>query len=156
MNFFKRALAQGAAAAVIVLTVGNAWAGEFSDKVERIFSSSVVESAEGTESAGKIVFKVPDRQPDYFETGDKANKVFAIESVRLFRDMPGLDHLTMTIPRSHTAQTLDVSRSQIEKHYEVSLSELKADPSAWREIFIQANDNRESRGEFVQEFVTQK
>ncbi|MCO7537637.1 hypothetical protein NJH24_23010 [Pseudomonas asiatica] len=156
MNFFKRALAQGAAVAVTALLVGNAWAGEFSDKVERVFSSSVVKSAEGSGATGNIEFKVPDRQPDYFESGDKANKIFAIESVRLFRDMPDLGRLTITIPRSNTAQTLNVSRSQVEQHYGITLSTLKADPGAWREQFIQVNDNPEARAEFVQEFVTAK
>lgn len=156
MNFFKRALAQGAAVAVLALSIGNTWASEFSDKVERVFSSSVISSAEGAGTTGNIKFKVPDRQPDYFEAGDKANKVFAIESVRLFRDLPGLDRLTVTIPRLHTTQTLNVSRSQIEQHYKISFAALQADPSAWRSQFIEANDNKESRAEFVQEFVTEK
>ncbi|SMF23416.1 MULTISPECIES: hypothetical protein [unclassified Pseudomonas] len=156
MNFFKRALAQGTAVAVIALSAGNAWADEFSDKVERIFSSSVVKSAKESGSTGAIEFKIPDRQPDYFETGDKANKVFAVESVRVLRDMPGMDRITMTIPRPHKAQTLDVSRAQVEQHYDISLSALKSDPGAWREQFIQQHDNAASRAEFVQEFVTDK
>lgn len=156
MNFFGRAAVHGAAAALITLSMGSAWATEFSEKIERLFSPSVIESSKELGSTGQIVLKVPDRIPDYFEAGDKASKVFAIESVRIFREVPGLDRLTVTIPRQGKAQTLNVTRSQIEQYYGISLSTLKSEPGAWGEKFIQVYDNPESRSLFVEKFVTER
>ena len=79
MNRFGRAVLRGAGALLITLSVGTAWASEFSDKVERVFSPSVFKSAQESGSTGTVDFKIPDRHPEYFETGDKANKVFAID-----------------------------------------------------------------------------
>lgn len=102
------------------------------------------------------MLKIPDRSPDYYESGDKANKVLAIESVRIFREVPDLDRLTVTVPRDGKAQTLDVTRAQIEQYYKINLSELAGNPSAWREDFIQQYDNENSRAEFVKTFATEK
>jgi hypothetical protein len=156
MNGFERAVVRGVGALLVALSIGNACASEFSDKVERVFSPSVFESAHESGSTGTVDFKVPDRHPDYFETGDKANKVFAIDSVRIFRDLPKLNRLIFKVQREGFIQTLDVTRSQVEQHYELSLSDLAANPSNWREDFIQPFDNRKSRADFAERFVTQK
>lgn len=155
MNIFTRTLVHGAGAALVALSIGSAWAGELSDKAERLFSSSVIESVSESGSAGKIELKIPARTPGYFESGDKANKVFAIESVRLFREVPSLDHLSVSMPRDGGSQTLGVSRAQIEQHYGINLADLR-DPSAWRQQFIQVYDNPQSRAEFVGKFVTEE
>ena len=104
---------------VLIMAAGGAWASEFLDKTERIFSPSVIESVSELGGIGKISFKIPERMPDYFESGDKANKVFAIESVRLFRDVPSLKRLTLKIPKTEGTQVLDISRADIEKYYGV-------------------------------------
>lgn len=156
MNRFGRAVLRGTGALLVALSVGNTWAGEFSDKVERVFSPSVIKSAEESGSTGRVEFKKPDRQPDYFENGDKANKVFAIDAVRVFRDLPTIQRLIFKVPRAGSIQTLDVTRSQVEQHYEISLSDLATNPSNWREGFIQPFDNKKSRADFAERFVTQK
>lgn len=156
MNGFGRAVVRGAGALLVALSVGNTWAGEFSDKVERVFSPSVIKSAEESGSTGRVEFNIPNRQPDYFENGDKANKVFAIDAVRIFRDLPTVNRLILKVPREGSVQTLDVTRTQVEQHYEISLSDLASNPSRWREGFIQPFDNKKSRADFAERFVTQK
>lgn len=141
--------------ALVALSIGSAWAGELSDKAERLFSSSVIESVDESGATGKIALKIPARSPGYFESGDKANKVFAIESVRIFREVPSLDRLSVSMPREGGSQTLNVSRGQIERYYGISLSDLR-DPSAWRQRFIQVYDNPKSRAEFVGKFVSEE
>ncbi|WDM87562.1 hypothetical protein LG197_23610 [Pseudomonas asiatica] len=156
MNRFGRAAVRGASALLIALSIGNAHASEFSDKVERVLSSSTIDSVSETGKAGTVVLKVPARSPDYYESGDKANKVLAIESVRIFREVPDLERLTVTLPREGKAQTLDVTRAQVEQYYKINLSELAGNPSAWREDFIQQYDNQSSRAKFVNTFATEK
>lgn len=156
MNSLGRAVVRGAGALLFALSIGNAWASEFSDKLERVFSSSTIDSLSESDKAGAVVLKAPARNPDYYESGDKANKILAIESVRLFRDVPHLQHLKVTIPRDGKAQTLSVTRAQVEEYYGISLSELASNPSSWRESFIQQHDNKASRADFVKKFVTEE
>lgn len=141
---------------VLVMAAGGAWASEFRDKAERIFSPSVIESLSESGEIGKISFKIPERMPDYFESGDKTNKVFAIESARLFRDVPNLKRLTLEIPNAEGVQVLNVSRADIEKYYGVDLAAMNGNPAAWREGFIQQHDTKGSRADFVKRFVNQQ
>ncbi|WP_110972853.1 hypothetical protein [Pseudomonas huaxiensis] len=150
--FVRKVIALGA----FLLLANSAWATEFSDKAERIFSPSVIESLHESGASGEIAFKIPERMPDYFESGDKANKVFAIESARLFRDVPSLSRLTLRIPNDGTVRVLDISRSDIEKHYGVDLAAMNGDPAAWRETFIQQHDTKGSRADFVKRFVREQ
>ncbi|MFV2945270.1 hypothetical protein [Pseudomonas japonica] len=142
------------ASIVLVMAAAGAWASEFQDKAERIFSPSVIESVSESGANGKISFKIPERMPDYFESGDKTNKVFAIESARLFRDVPSLKRLTLKIPSAEGAQVLDISRTDIEKYYGVDLAAMNGNPGAWRDGFIQQHDTKSSRAEFVKRFVS--
>lgn len=154
MNGFGRALVRGAGALLVALSIGNVCASEFSDKAERVFSS--IDSVSESGTTGKVSLKVPERAPTYYETGDKANKIFAIDTIRVFRDVPKVERLIVTVPRDGKSQTLDVTRSQVEQYYKISLSDLAANPSNWRESFIEPYDNKESRAGFVEKFVTEK
>lgn len=142
--------------AILLLMVGNAWASQFTEKVERIFSPSVIGALKEEGTTGEVTFQAPGRMPDYFDTGDKANKIFAIEAARVFRDVPTLEHLTLNVPKAGSVQTLDISRSDLEQFYEISFSAMSNDPDIWRSQFIQRYDNKESRAKFVGRFVITK
>lgn len=156
MNGFGRAVVRGAGALLVALSIGNACANEFNDKVERVLSSSAIDSVSESGKVGSVLMKIPARSPDYYESGDKANKILAVESVRIFREVPDLERLKITLPRDGKMQTLDVTRAQVEKYYEIDLSDLAADPSRWRESFIQPYDNKTSRAGFVEQFAKEK
>lgn len=142
--------------AILLLMVGKAWASHFTEKVERIFSPSVIGAVKEEGTTGEVTFQAPSRMPDYFDTGDKANKIFAIEAVRVFRDVPTLEYLTLNLPKAGWVQTLAISRSDLEQFYEISFSAMSNDPDIWRSQFIQRYDNKESRAEFVGRFVITK
>lgn len=157
MKTFGRAVKYGVGlAALMVLAAGSTWAGEFSDKVERIFSPSVIGSVKESGSAGEVTFKVPERMPSYFEDGDKANKILAIDSARLFRELPGLDRLALNVPKAGKVQKIDVSRTEVEKYYKVSFTAMSSDLNLWRNEFIQTYDNKASRAQFVDHFATEQ
>jgi hypothetical protein len=101
----------------------------------------------------QIAFKIPAGEPDYFTSGDKANKVFAIESARLFRDLPSLQRLIFAIPNNGVLWVLDISRSDIESYYELRFSAMSGDPSVWRSQFLRNYDTEQSRADFVKFFV---
>lgn len=139
------------------ISVSNAWGSSpVNDKVEEIFSPSIIGSIKENKRECEITFKIPDRDPTYFSSGDKANKVFAIESARLFRDAPELTRLKMKIPANGKKYSIDISRNDVEKFYGVSLSSMNGNPDAWRNDFMQKFDNKESRSAFVKKFVTQE
>lgn len=145
------------ALALLVMAARGVWASsEFSDQANRIFSPSVIESVNESDSVGEISFKVPERMPDYFESGDKGNKVLAIESGRLFRDVPSLKRLKLKIPNDGAIRVLDISRSDIEQYYGVDFGAMNGDPNAWRTDFIQRYDTKQSRAEFVKRFVSRQ
>lgn len=137
-----------------MLMMGSAWASDFSEKVERIFSPAVIESVSDSGSSGEVTFKVPERMPDYFDTGDKINKVFAIESARIFRDVESLEHLTLKVPKEGEMYILAISRTNIENYYGVNFSGMRADLNLWRSNFVNIYDNKKSRAEFSEKFVT--
>lgn len=154
MAMFGRAKKLAALALLSLLTLGNAWGGEFQDKVERIFPAAVVKSMKESGSSGEVIFRTPDRAPEYFETGDKVNKVFAIDSARVFRDVPGLERLTLRVPADGKRYTLSISRDDIEQYYGVDFAKMNGNLDAWRAEFAQNYDNKQSRAAFVEKFVT--
>lgn len=155
MKFFYRAMKRGAnLAALLLLMAGGAWASDFSEKVERIFSPAVIESVSESGSSGEITFKVPERMPDYFDTGDKVNKVFAIESARIFRDVAGLEQLTLKVPKEGEMYILAISRTNIENYYGVNFSDMRTNLNLWRSNFTNVYDNKKSRAAFFDKFVT--
>lgn len=95
--------------------------------------------------AAEVYFKL---DPEYFETGDKINKIAAIESARLFRESEGLNKLQMFFQTSDGGYEVVVTRDQIEDYYgqpfEAGMN--------W-EGFISQFDNEDSRADFAEEFV---
>lgn len=84
----------------------------------------------------------------YFETGDKRNKLLAIEVVRWFRDLPWMDYLVLTIPG---VETIGIRREDvawlIDKPIpgEIPLEKLAEDPAMWKR-FLEYFDNPIRRG----------
>lgn len=153
MHFIGKFVGKLIASAVLIMAAGGAWASEFQDKAERIFSPSIIESVSESGANGKISFKIPERMPDYFVSADKTNKVFAIESARLFRDVPSLKRLTLKIPNDGIVQVLDISRADIQKYYGLDFAAMNGDLNTWHEEFIQRFDTKELRADFVRNFV---
>lgn len=79
--------------------------------VTRSVSSAFHESISIDGSSATVAFKQNDSDPlyqDYFTTGDKQNKILAIETTRWFRDLPGLQTLRVTVPgETETSLALD-------------------------------------------------
>jgi len=139
------------------LTAGTVWGqGDFETQAKRIFSSSILESIKINNGNGEILFKDPPDMPSYFRTGDKINKVFAIESARLFRDVLGLESLKMTIPLKEETHVMSISRKDIDKFYGLNFSEMKGNLDAWRNKFIRKYDNKKARFYFAVKFAKSK
>ncbi len=125
---------------------------DFENDVKKVFSTAIIDTVKSNKGKGEILFKDPSSMPSYFRTGDKVNKVFAIESARLFRNSPNLNALKMTIPLEKN-YTMNISRVEIEKFYNVNLSSMKDNLERWRTDFIQKYDSKETRAKFAAKFV---
>lgn len=156
MTIFGSAKRLAILALLPLLTTGHTWAGEFHDKVERIFSSSVIDSINESGSSGEVIFKTPERTPDYFYTGDKLGKLFAIDSARVFREVEGIERLTLRVPANGKQYTMSVTRNEIEQYYGANFAEMKENLEAWRSEFIQKYDTNSSRAAFVKSFVIEQ
>jgi hypothetical protein len=122
----------------------------FKEVVQRIFSSNVIDSISYNNGKGIIIFKQND---DYFGTGDKINKIFAIESVRIFRDDQDIHALQMVIPISKKIYMMNVNKTDIELFYNINITDLSNNPETWRINFINKYDNKNIRKMFVAKFA---
>lgn len=125
--------------------------------VTRSVSSAFHESIEVDGRSATVVFRKnnsDDVYIDYFTTGDKTNKVLAIESARWFRDLPSLERLTLTVPAETGSITVELDRLTVERYYNVDFDELRADESldSWRAQISEPHNNKEPRAEFVRRF----
>ena len=138
---------------MILLMAGTVWAQDFSTQVKKNFSGSILNSVTTKDGIGYVIFKDLPKMPEYFRTGDKINKVFAVESARLFRELPDLRGLKMTIPLKEKTYAMGITREQIEKFYGLRFSAMKGNLEAWRNKFIRKYDSRKSRAKFAAKFV---
>lgn len=138
------------AATVSTITVAD-------DAIEKTlgstFSNSVTDAVSLKDHNLVIKLKMPSTMKDYFTTGDKANKVFAIDSCRMLRNNPDVQHITIRLPMPDGMRVLSVSRKEIEDYYGVNFSAMKDNMDLWRESFSYVYDNKESRQRFVNRFV---
>lgn len=139
----------------IILTIfftltSSAKADNFSDAVYRNFSEQLIQSVDYSNNTGSIVFNQKD---EYFTTGDKINKIFAIESVRLFRDVPELVILKITIPTHDKKYNLSVSDELLNSFYNININDLRQNPQNWKSYFLDNNDTKDKRRAFSLKFV---
>lgn len=138
----------------VFLTAGTVWGqDDFETQTKRIFSSSILESVRIYKGNGEIIFKDSPKMSSYFRTGDKINKIFAIESARLFRDVRDLKSLKMTIPLEKRTYAMSISRKTIEKFYGLNFSAMKGNVDTWRSKFIKKYDNKKIRAYFAAKFA---
>ncbi|MGE0086532.1 MAG: hypothetical protein AB7S75_19160 [Desulfococcaceae bacterium] len=137
----------------ILMTATMAWGqDDFKESAEKCFSVSILKSVKFKNGKGTILFNASDAE--YFTTGDKINKIFAIESARLFRDVDDLTVLEMTIPLKEGTRKMSIMREQIEVFYKVKFAPMKGDLNAWRMQFLKPYDNKQARADFCKKFVT--
>ena len=126
------------------------------------FSESLIDHVILNNDWGLVVFKIDN---DYFGTGDKINKTFAIESTRWFAKVPKLKFLKIVIRLSNDtrqykkgAYALNITRAKIENHYKMKFTPNLFEKSGvpWRQQFIRKYDSKIQRKQFAQNFVVFK
>lgn len=92
----------------------------------------------------------------YMSTGDLINKTLHIEPIRILREFPNLNEVTMILPFQGKKYTINVKRKSIEQYYNVDLKAMHNDPSCdfklWQE-FLYKYDDKEERAKYVKQFV---
>lgn len=92
---------------------------------------------------------------EYYEIADQRNRIIAIESVRWFRDLPGLARLILEIPSTQGPVRAILDRQEVADFYDLSIAALADDRTEknWRENFLVQWDHEEKRRGFVEHFV---
>jgi hypothetical protein len=140
------------AALFLSTTAQAAFVSDFKAKADLYFADAVTQSITATANGeGVVIFKA---NVDYFGSGDKINKVMAVESARLFREVPSLNRLKLTIPNEGRTYSLNITRSQIEAHYGLKFAGMGLE--MWRERFTTKFDTKPSRAAFAKKFVAVK
>ncbi len=134
--------------------------------VSTSFSQSIVKSMSFKNGKLVIVLKDPDKSSKYFTTGDKINKIFAIEPARFFYKIPSLDVVDMTIVLPSKKYKLVITRAQLESYYNIKMANIREywdEEGAfknllkvgdkWRNQFIRKYDSKSQRAKFVRKFV---
>lgn len=128
-------------------TVAAPTQAEFDAEMKKVFSSSILQNAQMQGSVAVASVTNPPSDPTYLSTGDKTNKLFAIETVRIFKDLPGLNTMTLTVRDGDATKMLMAWRDSIDAYYGIKSASM--DWSA----FTADHDNEQSRQAFVDRFV---
>lgn len=92
--------------------------------------------------------------PQYFATGDKLRKMFAIETARFFWKVPLMESFAMQIVSKGMDFRLSITRAEIEKYYKIRFSTMTEEQ--WRENYIKKYDSKKSRMAFCTKYVRLK
>lgn len=126
-----------------------------SKSVSTAFHSSIAVGGGGNREAVVILAENHDVEngKDYFRTGDRTNKIIAIEAPRWLRDMPQLQHLRLRVPDGKGGvREVQLDRARVEEYLGDPLEVYRNDLAKWREEFLPKHDNKESRIKFVETF----
>ena len=121
----------------------------FEKTVGKVFAGNIVKEVRTKGSLGAIVFTEPGGDKTYYATDDRINRIFAIESMKLFRDIPDLGALQMIIQYNRIEQQVEVTRAEAEKFYKVTFAGMSE--ADWQQ-FVEKQDNPDSRKSFTKAF----
>ncbi|MCB0712120.1 MAG: hypothetical protein KDD67_07305 [Ignavibacteriae bacterium] len=126
-----------------------------SKSISSAFHASIVVGGSGNKEAVVILQENHEIEngKDYYSTGDRTNKIIAIEAPRWLRDMPALQHLRLKVPDGKgDFHEVQLDRDRVEQYLGGSLEVYRNDADKWREEFLSKYDNKESRAKFVETF----
>ncbi|MDR4997911.1 hypothetical protein [Brevibacillus parabrevis] len=89
---------------------------------------------------------------DYWESGDGINKVLMEEPIRLLREFPALQKVTLTV--NHDKKySISVDRATVEDYLKVNLAEIGTDKEKWRNEIVNKFFTKAERAKYIEKFV---
>lgn len=89
---------------------------------------------------------------EYFETGDKINKILMEAPIRIVRHYPDIKNVSIIIQSSNKKYSIDITREQIESFTGVKMDTIKTDDD-WREKISNKFFVKNIRSEFIKKYV---
>jgi hypothetical protein len=123
----------------------------FQKAVRKIFPAAILDKVWTKGAIGIVGFKPPAKEPDYFSTDDRIRRIFAIESMQLFRDVADLDRLQLVVTVDKSQQQVEVTRAEAEGFYRMKFGPMSEED--WRLHFVDLYDTPGSRAAFVKGFT---
>lgn len=92
----------------------------------------------------------------YYSSGDKRNKILAIESIRWLVKLPGIDKVDLTITADGETSNIVMPRSEVESYVGASLASYSDGEGSindkWRNEFLPVHDTKSGRMAIVERF----
>lgn len=136
---------------------------QLSTAVTTSFSNSILQDYSLDGSKLTIELREPQGIGDYYESGDKLNKLLAIEPIRMFYKIPNITEVEIIANLNMGSFHLVVTKSQAESFYSIDIDGMREyfdtgqlmPGDKWRTQFIQRFDEPSTRARFVQRFLVQ-
>ncbi|TKA07949.1 hypothetical protein FA950_06560 [Bacillus thuringiensis] len=91
---------------------------------------------------------------EYFETGDKINKILTQESARLLRQFSFLDNVSISIPYKGLVHEIELNRDKFNAYLGYKIEALNVQDRTWHQEFLERHAYpKEGRAKLVNEFV---
>ncbi|WP_226035418.1 helix-turn-helix domain-containing protein [Aquibacillus saliphilus] len=94
---------------------------------------------------------------NYFETGDKVNKILVEESVRLLRQFHFLESININIPYLDNEHIIKINRKELNDYLGYKVEDLEVQDRTWHTKFLEKHAYpKAQRDKFLSKFVTTK
>jgi len=125
---------------------------DFKSQALSLFSVTVLQSLSVNEKTGVAMLRFKDT-PAYLGVADKANRIFAIDSLKLFINLPDMTELSLIVPLEGKIHTLKITPAELESYYKVSIALLTDKIGLWKDAILDKYDNPIEREKFAKQYV---
>lgn len=117
-------------------------------KVTINYISSFDEYVKGNKE-GKIT---NDDYQEYFWTGDKINKILAIEPARILNKFPETDEVEIVLPFNDKINKVSVKRKHLNQYLGYKIEHLSFKKQTWHEKFLKDVSSKAQRAKLIKQF----
>lgn len=93
-----------------------------------------------------------DDYQQYFWTGDKINKILAIEPARILNKFPECDEVEINLPFNDKMNRVRIKRDLLNKYLGYKIEDLRLENRTWHDYFLNDTSTKINRLSLVKEF----
>ncbi|MCR8928843.1 helix-turn-helix domain-containing protein [Priestia megaterium] len=93
-----------------------------------------------------------DDYQEYFWTGDKINKILAIEPARILNKFPETDEVEIVLPFNGKVNKVSVKRESLNQYLGYKIEDLSFKDQTWHENFLKDTSSKVQRAKLIKEF----
>lgn len=93
-----------------------------------------------------------DDYQEYFWTGDKINKILAIEPARILNKFPETDEVEIVLPFNDKINKVSVKRKHLNQYLGYKIEHLSFKKQTWHEKFLKDVSSKAQRAKLIKQF----